>query len=118
MPHSILALKPILSNEIIVRYMAVQACCISMTALLPGSILRCHDMAIHTNFRSLGNIRIGPGDIDDCQTKPKKCAQSHGHRNPPFKRRSNQKPKLIYLISKQTQKPFHNKPPLPMAKNL
>jgi len=58
--QSVVGFKIILTENIVVRHMAIVAMGIfAMRTVVPGGILGRHDMAVDTSFRPVGKIEMG-----------------------------------------------------------
>ena len=62
MAHTVFRFKKVRPKDIIMRDMTIVATgFFSMRTVRPGSILRCHDMAVHAGFRFIGEVGVRPG---------------------------------------------------------
>jgi hypothetical protein len=60
MAHSVLRFEEILVEHVVVWHVALVAIgVLPVRAVIPGSILRCHNVAIDAGLRIVGQIRIG-----------------------------------------------------------
>ena len=76
-----LALKPYWPQQPVVRHVAVVAGGNQrVAAVLPGEVLRGHDVAIHARFRPVAEVGGGAGDVEDQQGHARRHSQQQEHR--------------------------------------
>ena len=89
MPESVFGFEVVLVNHIVVGYVAIVAgCFFPVRAMTPGGILWCHNMAIHTGRRIIGEIGIRSGNVKHIDHKSgKESGQDQDRDSPPPRRR-------------------------------
>lgn len=84
MTHPILRLKEILVELIVVGHMAIVAMCLlTVGAVAPGGILRCHDMAVYTGFGFIRQVGSGTGNIKKINQYTRDETAGYGDRDDP-----------------------------------
>ena len=95
MPEAILGFKIVFIDRIVMRNMAIVAVGpLPVRTVIPGGILWCHDVAVHTGGRIIRQIGVCPGNIKYIDEKPGQDTGNDHYRNPPTWGRSELSRKL------------------------
>jgi hypothetical protein len=64
MPEAILGLEIVFIDHIVMGNMAIIAVGpFPVRTVIPGGILRCHDVAVHAGGRIIRQVGVGPGNV-------------------------------------------------------
>ncbi len=106
MAQTVFGFKIVFSKNVIVRHMAVIAVChLAVCAMVPGSVLRHHDMAIDTRFGIVGQIRGGLGDFENKQDQTYKDPYQNNNRDFPLIGRGQYLNNIFYFQNKRLSSP-------------
>lgn len=84
MPQTIFSLKKVFIYNVIMWYVTIVACCDScMRAVLPGRVLRKHNMTIHACFGFIREIRRTVADMKNQKNKTGENTERYYNRQLP-----------------------------------
>jgi len=87
MPHAVLCLKEVMTENIVMRNMAVVAMGIlPMRVVRPCRVLGCHDVAVNAGFGIVRQVSVSPGNVKREEEKAEKNAKGQDYGQSPDRR--------------------------------